>query len=629
LSRISIVVRTLILASILLLGLTQLAHAVPEICANGLDDDSSGGDAVCNYTDGYVNGQTTGTQCLDSNLQSVNGIPIYQVLHGEAYPCNFGAASNTNTATGGNGSNSGWHVCNSDGSWGTCTSNAVSPLCEATNGGHCYYVDYGSGSDTTGTGSYNTPWKTFRCVGYWSTGAPSCNVGLNPGDVVYQKGTTTYTDSYSYDGGTSANAVLVLNSGRSGNASFPVTIKRYPGATGTITCPGSWSSGTDDSETGTKGFCVETISASYVKWVDLDFSGGWGSAFYLNPGDHNMVYRNYVHDKDGFANDNVAGINSAAAIGVDVEWNRFRDVQDSHRVSSFNENIAAITFFNDLTGGDHTAKYNRIWWTNDPNYVGNIKGWGIKFKHGAKSVAQGGMSVGNNVAFNIVWNAQVGITCKTSSCYFTNNLVVNPLPGDYCFRIEAGDGSYDVNQDEKLTNNTCVNGHLVNQNMTEQAYTDSPVGPFDFESNVVYDTTAFGGDTAGSEFDQYGSDAEYTTYMPTVTLKNNLLWNTTTSGYKWQFFAANSGDGGHGPAGNAGATYTTLSSVQAIGGYGLEAGSCVQNPGLSSDGSFTPSSGCYTTQGWLGGAAPPPTPPPVITIDKRGRRIGSYNYHTR
>src|SRR5262249_35090542 len=153
------------------------------------------------------------------------------------------------------------------------------------------------------------------------------------------------------------------------------------------------------------------------------------------------------------------------------------------------ENIAAVVMFNDTTGGDHTLKYNRIWWTNDPNYVGNIKGWGIKWKWGAKSVAQGGMSVGNVAAYNIIWNAQAGITCKTSSCYVTNNLIVTPLDGEYCFKFEAGDGSYDVQQDEKLLNNTCYGGHLVYQSMTDScgpatcpcgtsSYCNSPVGPF-------------------------------------------------------------------------------------------------------------------------------------------------------
>jgi len=587
----------LIFAAVLaVLGAVQVGHCVPEICANTLDDDGTGGDAACSGIDddhdGYASVADGGNDCDDTD---------FQVIPGHYYPCNAGTGANTGT-----------RLCQSNGTWGTCTANSVTPLCEATGSGVCKYIDCANGNDSTGDGSYGNPWKSFKCLGAFETGgtAPGCNIDPNPGSVVYLKGSGTCTDSYDPDGGSNPRAIniLYLNASRSGTSTNRLVFKRYPGGTASITCPGVWTSGNNSAETGTFGFCVQMENAAFVDFIDLDMGNGWGSILYANPADDLRVLRNYFHDEDGKADNNVAAMNSAASVRVEMSHNRIKDIQDTHRTDEFTTNVSGAVFFNDQFGGDHKFNWNRVWCTQAPGAPNRRCGSCVKWKHGAKSVAQGGMSVGNEMRGNICWNTENCLIANTSSMNVHGNLCYDAL--QYCFRFEEGNGNYNVLQDAHLHHNTCVNAHLAN--VSFENYAHSPYGPFVFTDNVNFDDTAFAGDTFGISIDQYGSDTEYGYLYPSnLTLNRNLLWNSTTSGYKWGLFAAVSGDGGHGPAGNAGTNTTNLTTWR---GLGFEANGAVENPTLSTDGSFTATSTNASGKGWRTESLDaPPTPEPTPT----------------
>lgn len=479
----------------------------------------------------------------------------YKVVPGEYYPCNAGGGANT-----------GYRLCNVGGDWGSCAANSGTPLCEATGGGSCYYVDFQNGNDSTGNGSYATPWKTLRCVGYWESGAPGCNVDPAAGSVIYLLGASDYTDSY--DPGASWDPVTVLfNSSRSGSTGSPVTLKRYPGVNIAIDTPGSCPATTR------KGIYLS--NADYMVLEDLELEDGCGSAIVMDDSaNNNQVLRSYIHDIDGDRTANVAGIYSVGSTGQIFKWNLIKDIADEDETSEYS-NVQGIVIFNDDTGGDHTVSYNRIGYTADPDDAGNIKGNGIKFKHGAAASSHSG----NVVHKNIIWNVyNFGIRIYTGGIDVTNNLIVES--GGDCMSHEEDSDSY--LQDSTWEYNTLVDCKLfkVFSDNDGSTYHADPVGPITFRYNVQKDSKSSVDDSGGRNLriDFYGTDAQRLLMLASpLTIESNRYYNSAIA-TKWTVYGANAGDGNN--AGNAGYTTTTLATHQ---GQGFDLLSSVGDPSFDDD----------------------------------------------
>src|SRR5207244_2805030 len=107
---------------------------------NGCDKKCPAPDEDC---DGYTSDGTVGA--AGSTAKDVDD-HNRDIIPGEYYACDCGS-----------GANSGYRLAQTTGAYGSCTCNATTPLCEATGSGHCYYIDCGSGSDSSTTGDYPHP----------------------------------------------------------------------------------------------------------------------------------------------------------------------------------------------------------------------------------------------------------------------------------------------------------------------------------------------------------------------------------------------------------------------------------------------------------------------------------------
>jgi hypothetical protein len=148
---------------------------------------------------------SAGSPNCDSNDHDRREIPL------DYYPCDAGG-----------GPGSGYHLAQSDGSYGSCVSNSVTPLCEATGGGVCKYVRFDTGSDSN-PGTYASPYKTLGKVSGGAAGAPGGAVTLATGSVVYViSGTTTAADAFSNKIGDFINSGITVEGYPGGNALFNI-----------------------------------------------------------------------------------------------------------------------------------------------------------------------------------------------------------------------------------------------------------------------------------------------------------------------------------------------------------------------------------------------------------------------
>ncbi len=302
--------------------------AYTEICGNGIDDDSSGGDASCPSPDTDGDGftstgatgvyedsfgvKTTKTDCDDTNFFVYPG--VYR----------FCDPAGVETE--------GYQKCQDDGSFTTCVANATTPLCEATGGGSCYYVDAAGGLDAN-AGTFAAKWQTLSKI---------ASSGLAANNVVYLfDGTYTGT----------------LNIGTTNN----FTIKEYPGEASVILDPSCTSGSPCDyniqvlGATGVRieGITVrETYQTAAVEGGGIRFDGTTSS----------IVARLTGYNHDGENGTNTAGIylkgdaNNNSLHHNDL-WDNF------NRAQPRNENNRQIVIF---TGTGNHIQLNRMRYSGKP-----------------------------------------------------------------------------------------------------------------------------------------------------------------------------------------------------------------------------------------------------------------------
>ena len=269
------------------------AHALPEICGNGLDDDGTGGDLACPDPDKDADGHLAGADCDDNDRMIFPGVVT-------AKGCSAGQ----------------YRTCQPNGTYTACS---ATTLCEKTGSGRCFYIDCGTGSNSN-AGTFAAPWKDFRMVSYFQNAGsrPAGWQALVPGDVIYLKGTGACTTAYD-PGPDLQNDVMFYAYGpsMSGTATAPITIKRYPGSTAVIRPPFT---ATYD------GTAFMNISASYYKYEDLEITQGFSRQIALFDNSNDVeITRTYIHDNNGAREINPAAIYSAENARLKIHHNRFVD----------------------------------------------------------------------------------------------------------------------------------------------------------------------------------------------------------------------------------------------------------------------------------------------------------------
>lgn len=329
--------------AVFLLLFVSNVFAYTEICGNGIDDDASGGDASCGGDDADNDGfnasggtgtyetspgvKTTATDCDDTNNRIYPG--IYKFC---------GTA--------------GYQLCQSNGSYSSCVESTTTPLCEATGGGTCYYVDAVGGSDSN-AGTYGSRWQTISKV---TTSGRAAN------NVIYLfNGTYTHTLD------------MAANNG--------MTIKNYPGQSSVVLDPNCSSGSPCD--------YVIQLKGDAQKVEGLNQTGGWstvateGGGIRLEGATNAEIRNNTIYDNDGDIGGgaNVCGV----YVYADSGGNNFHHntLYDNYgRTSITNQNNRQIALF---TGTGNHIQFNSMRYTAAPG--ASTENGCIVYKHSDDSSA--------------------------------------------------------------------------------------------------------------------------------------------------------------------------------------------------------------------------------------------------
>lgn len=495
-----------------------------EICGNGYDDTDSGhdyGSCPTGWMDAVYGGvgcdlkcpspdadgdghTTTGTGSRSGHTEIDCDDTDRRVIPGAYVPNSWTSPT-------------GYKLCQTDGTYGSTVLNSTTPLCEKTGSGHCYYVSYASGNDSTGNGSYATPWKTMRMVGHWDSGAPSGHVNLVAGDVVYLLDGGNYTDKYDAGEGDVAAAVTVFET--DGTSSDKITIKRYPGAT--VQFNPSCNSGTP---------CrfINVTDSDYVKLEDLVITNTYRAPIYGPGGANNMeISRIICHTNDGVAADNMSCINWTGSNTINIHNSVFYDNADSAVTAGDNSNTGNVVVFGSATDGRAvTFSDNVSFWTNPTTTSTWKHGFCFKYKHGCS-----GVGCAFNFKNNVMWNCQGGLFMDTSVVQALNNRIFtseNPL------RWENQGGTTACPKDVVIKNWTAVDcpigdgSGIIKYNPDDQC---SAANVFTVSDNV-FDTDQ----TLNSERNMFRmcntcSDADFTKYITggLLSFERNCYNSRTTA----------------------------------------------------------------------------------------------------
>lgn len=487
--------------------------------------------------------------------------------------------------------------CNSggSGSYGSCT--AAASICEATNGGSCYYVDAGSGNNSN-NGSYASPWADFtRACSYESAGSRPANwVDLAPGDVVYLKGTTNLTASYNA-GASYGTLGCLLDNSQSGTSSHFVTFKQFPGATAEFR------------ETGKLLFRSDN-GGGYYKIKNFKGGNTTGNAIYLNGGGSNSVIEgvNFYNANCTTAGDNCSFIElTSGTTGVSILRSRFSDIQNSGY--GFTENVSHLLFYE---GNSNIVRYNQLMQANAFNYGGPDRAFGVKYKRGQTGGASGDTYWEYNRALNI--SGQVFLTAQKNT-YIRYNTVYDSQGLYGCRNLgtstnQAWCGYHTVEYNTFIQTNTSDPSVYSSRGIDWNILTDYTNfvtwGPLSFRYNLIVDATSI----SIYNLAQYINNANFVTVCGGVgpscsggifTMGNNCFYNSQSIALNFNLFSQGE---------SYGANYNFTNWK---GTVGLDTTSFNENPSIDSSSRATSSNCSSMGSMLLNEAGPTPTPTATAT----------------
>lgn len=504
------------------------AYAVEEICGDGLDNDSSGGDLPCPEPDKDLDGYTTdgtglGYDCDDNSM-------FMPAQPWTRDGCSGLQAKKCNTATG---------------SYGACTT----PTEGATN----YYIDATSGNDANAC-SFASPCLTFlKFSQYISASPPGGYIDLAAGRTVWVFNGTldeTYTD-----GSTVRPSIYTRRSGSSGSpiriwaplsSNAPSVVVDPAACDGTPYCP-----------------AMSFIANNYVDVRGFVIQGGFHEgtvdgvegAGISTDGDNHVFSANWVKNNEGPNGSNPCGISIAdSPSNVSVDHNRVNDNYD--RTASKNVNEKQICGY---TGTGNSVTYNVVYNTAAKTDANDAAGC-IWWKHGQDSAS-------NTIAYNRMWNCwDSSIGTMNSGTWIHHNLIVDSDP---IWPFYDWAGSYYV-KGNIIEYNTLKNtrAYRIDPDLVSGTPTANT-----YRYNVVNDNSgSYSGETSFITIHPYGTNANYTTWYTggLYSINNNCYYNSAATALSFNLYASGESSGN---------TYnwTTWRSTA-----GFDASSFNENPTLDS-----------------------------------------------
>lgn len=539
--------KSLFLPVLLCVGLASpypaLAYTPGEICGDGVDNDSSGGDVLCGDSD--LDRDSYTTDCDDTNRNIYSGISI------------------TSGCSAGN-----YRTCQANGTYTSCS--ALSGFTCHSGSGSTYWID-DSVSTCASSNAYATPsdWRCFSDTGMANYHAPVA------GDCFVFKTTGTYNSTWS----SGANHIFVNN--KDGTSSDHIKLMAAPGTTW-------WENGLGNgvyiAATNTGGGGAVTFQDSdYIDVSGLEVvsvSGVQTVGIWFNAGGNVHAFNNAVHGIRGNQNNNLAGIR-----------------HNSGDVAEFDHNLV----YNNYDSGNPTGENNAnilVMDTNSYNVHDNViyqpngtdAAVGFKQKHHAT----GTNYVQRNVIYGLysfgVWiGGSSNVT--VSNNYLEGNNRANS--GSSMGILSTGAGVVANGYSNIVFEyNTIKNGPAFEVRPEDDA-TQLAANFATFRYNNFVDDrgTSYPGDGTDGfiRIAHYLSDAVYAELITAASLviSNNCYYNSASTA----IFETVFGDG----AGN-GTTYSTCAAMIAGSGTIAHTSSFCENPTYDADHRGT-STNC-SNKGW-------------------------------
>jgi len=376
------------------------------------------------------------------------------------------------------------------------------PICEASSGRDCYYIDPVNGDDSN-SGAFEEPWKTF---------GPSVTDIIQPGDFIYaREGVYSEYGDTIYD---SDRAILPLTSYSdiTGGIGNPIIYKSYPNETAII-----------DPDFQTPGIIIQGSSRQYINIFDFEIRNSWTSGIYLadNP-NQIQLKNNHVYNTDGSMGANVGAIRLNSAKNVLIENNLLHD-NYIHEAPG-NNNNANIFLFSGTT--NFTIKNNELY-----NSV-----HGIFYKHSG----YGDSIFLNNFIHDLNGNA---FRIASDNVTMYNNLILN-CSGSFEIHIEGG--CTQCTRNNRIIHNTVVDSG-TSFNLHRGSNRPGAINTT-IKDNIFYDCT-------NPRIWHYGSDENFLVNTPQMNSSNN---NYFVDDLEFSFFGAS---GSWGDLGD----YYTLIEFQNMG----------------------------------------------------------------
>lgn len=452
--------------------------AAPELPGNGIDDPfQTGGSAngtkgACpaGYADAIIgdgcdlllpssetdrdnDGHTSATDCDDTNRWIYAGVYTASGCTGGEY-----------------------RQCQSNGTYTSCT---AATLCE---GDTCKYIDCGSGSDTTGVGTFASPWKSWGMVSGGSTGSePAGAYTLTPGDYVYLLGSSDCIITFPTTiGGGATNVIFQTSS--DGTSEAPIVLKRYPGATAKI------------NPTDAPAIHIDS-DASYIRLEDLEITNTVsttdGHSLVNSQADYVTVRRTYLHDADLSGYNNNSCFIASGTVGNTSDHNFYENCDRGGATNA--DNVSAIAWLDDRNtghGSGHSSSRDVIWWST---YDADDNGQCWREKHGVDDNDVG--TAGHVVEYSYCINARVGWHWNSSGLKARRNVIYNTPRILYLQQ----DGSTTPNENNEFVFNTFVDCSLVQWRVhAETVFTGTEELRFDHNVYVDSDTNYILGNGEGT-----------------------------------------------------------------------------------------------------------------------------------
>lgn len=526
-----------------LLAMALVAHATPpELCGDGIDNDSSGGDLPCpgvdTDNDRYRDKSVGGADCDDN---SPSGWRIYPgVWVGGTDPYDYKQCDPL-PADGGGGT----------GEYVNVEESATSSSNYFTNPGsvNSWYIDCnGAGDDGNAGSSPSTAYNTFAPLHRTTGGNP---IQADEAVILFCSTGTSCTCTWSplTDDATSLIPIRVTDS----TAGNPIVIRGYPGHD--VTLDANCNSGTP----------CEGISIFYSDNViisDLTITGAYGRGIWVQGSDNVITERLLVYDNRGGDNTNVDG-NGIYYQSVDSGGQIKNSIlHDNHKATSSGVNIQnsanIVSVNSDVSVSDVTM------WCETNTLATTSCGRNLFIKW--NDVSSSGTQALTNVRAANGYNADFWFSGPVTA---KGLLSINP--GDSSFRFEDG-GDTNSEIGGSIVYSTSVGAATPLFVKTDDA--DSLHGINVFKNNILEQGDSTYGIIRMSRFDATNLDAYLTDFIDgTNQLDENCYYDAASLSFE---LAASDG----------GATYTSLATWQGadyIGGgeWAPDANSFNEDPNLS------------------------------------------------